>query len=101
MTSPVPEHRGEILERAKRLIERDGKSFSSQKELILKGLAYDVIVVLYHNDDALMVFWDAPQTICVVSSTNMPADGFVCDETADAILKFLQQRMILDDIANT
>lgn len=101
MTSPTPEVREEILQRAARLLAVNGHRFSSQHELMLKGLDYDVIIVRFLDDNKLIVFWDTPRTMCVASSDpdTVPDIGYVCQNTAEKVLGLLRRNMILDDIA--
>lgn len=100
MTSPIPECRSEILERAKTLLDREGVQFTSQKEVLLKGLPFAVIIVHLQEDDKVVVFYDTPSIMCVVSTHDdlVPDVPFVCDDTATRVLKLMQQRMILDDL---
>lgn len=101
MTSLTPDNRNEILDRAKTLLDREGVHFTSQSEVLLKGLPYTVIVVHFKNEDKVVVFYDAPSVMCVVSSHNdlVPDISFVCDRTAERVLKLMREYMILDDLS--
>jgi hypothetical protein len=101
MTSQTPDEvHEEILERAARLVAVNGHRFDEQHECMLKGLPYDVIIVRFLKDDALMVFYDVPQTLCVAANTPraVPDNAYVCAETAQKVLDLMRKNMILEDL---
>lgn len=103
MTSPTPESRSEILDRARTLLGREGTRFSDQTEVMLNGLPFTVMLVHFHESNEVSVYYDTPGPMFVVTTAvELPPElPFVCDDTADRVLKLMRARMVLDDIADS
>lgn len=102
MTSLAPEVREEILQRAARLLAVRGERFARQHVFLIKGLAYDVVIVRFLDDNKLIVFWDTPRAMCVASSDpeEVPGESYVCQDTAERVLGLLRRIMLLEDLAD-